>query len=236
MPDRAVGALPADAPRVEPFGDAAVLVSLGDTIDRATNQRVHALARHLDAMPDEDKRIDFGSAVPAYASLLIPFDPHGASAHEVTEYIQELIDGVDLDAGVPDLPARLVEIPVRYGGGAEGPDLLEVAELTGLTPKQVVEAHGSVEYTCFFLGFAPGFGYLGVLPPELEVARRDEPRTRVPQGSVAIAGRQTAVYPSATPGGWHLIGRTDVELWDVQREPPALLAPGDRVRFVPSDA
>jgi KipI family sensor histidine kinase inhibitor len=108
-----------------------------------------------------------------------------------------------------------------------------VAERTSLTPEQVVEAHASVDYACFFLGFTPGFGYLGVLPPELELPRRDEPRTRVPAGSVAIAGRQTAVYPSPTPGGWHLIGHTDAVLWDVHRDPPALLTPGDRVRFVP---
>ncbi len=236
MSERAAEGLPIAAPaRVEPFGDAAVLVTLGEEIDRATNQRLHAVARYLDAMPDAGKRIAFGTAVPAYASLLIPFDAHRASAHDVTEYILELIDDHDLDCGVPDLTSRLVEIRVHYAG-SDGPDLLDVAERTGLTPEQVVEAHGAVDYTCFFLGFSPGFSYLGVLPPELELSRRDEPRKRVPAGSVAIAGRQTAVYPSATPGGWHLIGRTEAELWDVQREPPALLAPGDRVRFVPIDA
>ncbi len=222
----------ADLVRVEPFGDAAVMVTFGATIDPLISRRVHAVARRLDAMREEEKGLAFGISVPAYASLLIPFDPSNASAHEAAQQITELIDGFDLDDGPTDLPSRLVEIGVRYGGH-QGPDLIDVAERTGLTPEQVVEAHASVDYTCFFLAFAPGFGYLGLLPAELELPRRDDPRTRVPAGSVAIAGRQTAVYPSSTPGGWHLIGRTEAVLWDISRDPPALLSPGDRVRFVP---
>lgn len=218
--------------RVEPFGDAAVLVTFGETIDRDVNRRVHSVARQLDAIPEGAKEVPFGTSVPAYASLLVPFDRWEVTAHEAVQYLQALIDGLDLDLQDPGPPARLVEIPVRYGGD-HGPDLADVAERTGLTLERVVEAHASVDYDCFFLGFAPGFGYLGLLPQELELPRRDEPRTRVPAGSVAIAGRQTAVYPSATPGGWHLIGRTEAALWDVERDPPALLAPGDTVRFVP---
>ncbi len=216
--------------RVEPYGDAAVLVTLGDTIDLDVNRRVHAIAQYLDAMDEGLKDFTWGSSVPAYASLLIPFDRWEVSAHEAAQYFQELIDELDIGREAEAL-SRTVEIAVRYGG-EDGSDLLDVSERTGLTPSQVSEAHASVDYACFFLGFAPGFGYLGVLPAELELPRRGEPRTRVPAGSVAIAGRQTAVYPSATPGGWHLIGRTEAVLWDVQREPPALLAPGDRVRFV----
>lgn len=220
-------------PRVAPFGDAAVLITLADELDPEVNRWVHAVARQLGAMPREERRIAFGTPVPAYASLLVPFDGLEASAHEAADYVQELIAGSDLQDGRPDESSRRVELPVRYGGG-DGPDLLEVADRTGLTPEQVVEAHAAVDYSCFFLGFAPGFGYLGMLPVELELARREEPRTRVTAGSVAIAGRQTAVYPSATPGGWHLIGRTEAVLWDVRRDPPALLAAGDRVRFVPA--
>jgi len=218
--------------RVEAFGDAAVLITFGDTIDPLVNRWVHTVARRLDAMPDGERDLAFGTPVPAYASLLVPFDRWTVSAHEAVQYLEGVIEGVDLDSTGPDLPPRLVGIPVRYGGHG-GPDLLEVAERTSLTPEQVVEAHASLDYACFFLGFTPGFGYLGVLPPELELPRRDEPRTRVPAGSVAIAGRQTAVYPSPTPGGWHLIGQTEAVLWDVHRDPPALLAAGDRVRFVP---
>ncbi|MDQ3553697.1 MAG: 5-oxoprolinase subunit PxpB [Chloroflexota bacterium] len=227
MSDRAIGRV-----RAEPFGDAAVLVTFGETIDRDVNRRVHTVARQLDAMPEGDKDFAFSRSVPAYSSLLIPFDRWEVSAHEAAQYLQGLIDGFDLDLQDPGPPTRLVEIPVRYGGD-QGHDLLDVAGRTGLTPAQVLDAHASVDYDCFFLGFAPGFGYLGLLPKELELPRRGEPRTRVPAGSVAIAGRQTAVYPSATPGGWHLIGRTKAVLWDVSRDPPALLAPGDKVRFVP---
>ena len=120
---------------------------------------------------------------------------------------------------------------MRYGG-EDGPDLEAVAELVGLTPAHVVEIHSSVLYRAYMLGFSPGFAYLGVLPPELEVPRLGTPRQRVPSGSVAIAGRQTAVYPQATPGGWQLIGRTEAELWNPSREQPALIRAGDTVRFV----
>ena len=125
-------------------------------------------------------------------------------------------------------------IPVRYGG-ADGPDLLEVAERVGLASERVAELHASVVYRVAILGFMPGFAYLGELPQALRLPRRDTPRTRVPAGSVAIAGLQTAVYPAATPGGWHLLGRTDVRLWDIDRDPPAMLRPGDQVRFEPID-
>jgi len=218
--------------RVEPFGDSAVLITVGDTIDPLVNQRVHAVARQLDAMPKGERVFAFETSVPAYSSLLVPFDRWAVSAHEAAQYLEGLIEELDLPSAMPDLPSRLVEIHVRYGGHG-GPDLLEVAERTSLTPEQVVEAHASVDYACFFLGFAPGFGYLGVLPQALDLPRRHEPRSRVPAGSVAIAGRQTAVYPSPTPGGWHLIGHTEAVLWDVHRDPPALLAAGCRVRFVP---
>lgn len=127
--------------------------------------------------------------------------------------------------------ARLVEIPTRYGG-SDGEDLSLVAELTGMNEAEVVDLYGGTEYEVFMLGFAPGFAYLGLVPEAIALPRRATPRPRVPAGSVAIAGRQTAVYPVETPGGWHLIGRTDLVLWDAARREPALLAPGDRVRFV----
>ncbi|HLB54334.1 MAG TPA: 5-oxoprolinase subunit PxpB, partial [Gemmatimonadales bacterium] len=120
-----------------------------------------------------------------------------------------------------------VLIPVRY----DGPDLEEVSARTSLTREEVIRRHTAPEYLVYLLGFAPGFGYLGDLDPALILPRRSAPRTRVPAGSVAIAGAQTAVYPLETPGGWHLIGRTTLSLFDPRRDPPALLAPGDRVRF-----
>jgi KipI family sensor histidine kinase inhibitor len=131
------------------------------------------------------------------------------------------------------MPAgRLVEIEVRYGG-ADGPDLDDVARLHDLRPEDVVEIHAGAEYLAYFLGFAPGFAYLGPVPASIATPRLDLPRPRVPPGSIAIGGTQTAVYPTETPGGWRLIGRTDSRVWDLAREPPALITPGDRVRFVP---
>lgn len=126
---------------------------------------------------------------------------------------------------------RVVEIPVRYGGD-DGPDLADVAAHTGLTPEEVVRRHSAGSYTVYFLGFQPGFAYLGGLDPALATPRRTEPRLAVPAGAVGIGGEQTGVYPAAAPGGWQLIGRTVLPLFLPERDPPSLLAPGDTVRFV----
>lgn len=135
------------------------------------------------------------------------------------------------EAGAEVAPGALLEIPVRYGG-VDGPDLAAVAGLHGLSEDEAVERHCAREYVVNFLGFAPGFAYLGGLDPMLHAPRLAVPRPRVPAGSVAIGGELTGVYPSALPGGWNLIGRTDLTLFDAAREPAALLGPGDRVRFV----
>lgn len=135
-------------------------------------------------------------------------------------------------AGIPDPPARLVTIPVRYGG-ADGPDLDDVARLTGLPAGEVIARHAAATYSVRFLGFTPGFAYLGPLDPSLVCPRLDRPRRAVPAGSVAIAADQTAVYPASTPGGWRLIGRTTQVMFDPRREPMSLLAMGDLVRFEP---
>ena len=130
-----------------------------------------------------------------------------------------------------DFQSRRIEIPVRYGG-AEGPDLDEVARHSGLSREEVVRLHQAGEYTVYFLGFQPGFAYLGGMDPRLATARRKEPRVAVPAGTLGIGGEQTGIYPSAAPGGWQLIGRTSVLLFDPARDPPSLLLPGDTVRFV----
>ncbi|CAG2131834.1 5-oxoprolinase subunit B [Cupriavidus yeoncheonensis] len=126
---------------------------------------------------------------------------------------------------------RLVEIPVRYGG-EHGPDLADVAAHTGLSPQEVVRRHSAGEYVVYFLGFQPGFAYMGGLAPELATPRRREPRLAVPAGSVGIGGEQTGIYPASAPGGWQLIGHTDAALFVADRDPPSLFAPGDTVRFV----
>jgi KipI family sensor histidine kinase inhibitor len=219
------------APRIVPYGDAAFLVELGGGMDPAANAAALAVARAIRA----DRSGPWGCPVPAYDTVVVPFDPLLTGGDEAQSRLAALVDPV---AGMPAAEARertdrdVLEIPVRYGG-ADGPDLDEVAGRLGLTPAEVVAAHAGTTYRVFFLGFAPGFGYLGTLPERIAVPRRPDPRTRVPAGSVAIAGLQTAVYPATMPGGWNLIGRTDLATWDPRRDPPALLRAGGAVRFVP---
>jgi KipI family sensor histidine kinase inhibitor len=167
--------------------------------------------------------------VPAYASVLVRFDPRVTDAAAI-EVALHSMPGVDIRGF--SQRTRLVRIPVRYGD-AEGPDLAAVAQQVGLSPAEVIRLHTSAIQRVYFIGFLAGYPYLGNLPPALAVPRLPIPRTRVPAGSVGIAGRQTGIYPVASPGGWHLIGRSEVSLFDPTQDPPALLRPGDRVRFVP---
>jgi KipI family sensor histidine kinase inhibitor len=213
---------------VRPFGDSAVLVSLGDRVDRRLNRRARRIAA---AVAEERTRgLPFGAPVPAYASVLVPFELERMTTEAAQAEVARIAWAVSPEGANDDAAAgRMIEIQTTY----DGEDLRAVAERVGLTTLDVIEMHASTEYEVFMLGFAPGFAYLGVLPEAIAVPRLASPRPRVPTGRVAIAERQTAVYPSATPGGWNLIGRTDVVMWDVNRNPPSLLAPGDRVRFVP---
>jgi KipI family sensor histidine kinase inhibitor len=216
--------------KVVPFGEAAFLVVLGERISVPLNRRTHALDAAVRAgLPAAD---GWGNPVPAYASLVVPFDPERLDPAAARERLAAIIDSAARTPLGPDRGGRLVEIPVRYGG-PDGPDLAEVAERLGMAPEAVVRAHAGRTYRVYLLGFVPGFAYLGTLPLRLVLPRRPTPRPAVPPGSVGIAAAQTAVYPVATPGGWHLIGRTDLPLWDPSADPPARLAPGDRVRFVP---
>ena len=199
--------------KLRPAGERGLLVELDDL---ETVHRLHAALRDLDPPGVVE-------LVPGYRTLLVVAGPGSAGALD------------ELAAGLPELelpPAgevagEPVEIPVSY----DGEDLPEVASLTGLDAEEVVRRHTAPEYTVAFLGFSPGFPYLVGLDPALEVPRRDTPRTSIPAGSVGLAGGQTGIYPTASPGGWQLIGRTDVTLFDPERDPPALLAPGSRLRF-----
>ncbi len=223
------GAELASRPRIDRMGDAALLLTLGDEVAPDVNDLVHRVVAELAAPAAAVGGL--GTPVPAYASVLLPFDPDALSEAAARATIRAALRRA-LD-GPTAAPGRLVEIPVRYGG-PDGPDLAEVAERTGRSEADVVALHAGPEYRVFLVGFVPGFPYLGVLPEGLALPRRATPRVRIPAGSVAIAGRQTGVYPFATPGGWHLLGRTDAPVWDARRDPPALFAPGDRVRFVPA--
>ncbi len=216
-------------PRIEPFGDAAILVTLGDQIDVDLNARVHMLAGMVERLRERDRR--FHRPIPAYASLLVPFDPTELTLDTAATVLEPLAAEVISVELVGGLDRPVVDIRVHYGGPS-GPDLEQVAATLDLRPADVVEIHSGATYRVFMLGFAPGFAYLGPLPPALATPRLATPRLRVPAGSVAIADNQTAIYPFATPGGWRLIGRTDEWLWNVDRSPPTRFVPGDRVRFI----
>jgi KipI family sensor histidine kinase inhibitor len=217
-------------PRVEPFGDGAVLITFAGDATVASAARAQSLAARIRAA--RTAPLGWGAVVPAAASVLVHLDPLAADLDDTLAALQAL--ATEPHSGDDEWPADAptTEIAVRYGGEG-GPDLVAVAEATGLTPRQVIEAHSSVEYRVLFLGFAPGFAYLGPLPDGLVIARRASPRVRVPAGSVAIGGPYTAVYPLASPGGWHLIGSTAHRAWDPAVAPEGLLAPGALVRFVP---
>lgn len=202
--------------RILPAGDAGVLVELAD-LDEVG--RLYAALRR-DPPPGT---LDL---VPATRTVLLTLDRARTDPDTVAAAVRALTLPDAQTAG----PADLVEIPTRY----DGPDLAEVATLTGLTEDEVVRRHGESEWTVAFCGFAPGFAYLTGGDPALGVPRRTTPRTAVPAGSVGLADSFSGAYPRRMPGGWQLIGRTDAVLWDPDREPPALLPPGTRVRFVPA--
>jgi inhibitor of KinA len=203
--------------RFHPLGDAALLAELGTRLDTALNTRAIALASAL------KKRRDVRQAIAGYASVTVHFDPDLVSHDALTAAIKRLASKRPPMAE----PGRLHRIPVVY----EGPDMEAVSAVLGMDVAKIVEIHTRPIYRVFLVGFVPGWGYLGPLPEELELPRRHVPRTRVPAGSVAIAGRQTGIYPLAVPGGWHLIGRTSVKLFLPDSDPPCLFRAGDRVKF-----
>jgi KipI family sensor histidine kinase inhibitor len=192
------------------------------------NEKVRKLLRLLELEPVEGVR----NLHPAYCSLLVKFDALKLRHEEMEGILRGYLARID-DVKLPE--PRLVEIPVCYGSEFES-DLAEVAALRGMTAAQVVERHTAVEYLVYFLGFVPGFAYLGELDKELVTPRLASPRRRVAAGSVGIAGNQTGVYPFATPGGWRLLGRTPVKMFRADREGLSLLTIGDRVKFTPIDA
>lgn len=206
------------APRIRPFGEGALLVELDQRIDIE-------IARRAAAIADAWERNGHGAAIPAYASVVLRFDPLQLDPAAAERAAATILSA----RATSTLSARSVEIPTGY----DGADLAEVAAASGMSIDALITAHASREYVAYFLGFMPGFAYLGDLDGRIRAPRRSSPRPRVPAGSVAIADGQTAVYPFDSPGGWQLIGRTDAHMFDADRDPPNLIQPGDRVRFVP---
>nr|WP_155106680.1 5-oxoprolinase subunit PxpB [Intestinirhabdus alba] len=204
------------------LGETAVVLELEPPVTLASQKRIWGLARRLVDMPDVVE------AIPGMNNITVILREPQTLALDALERLQRWWE--ESEALEPD--SRSIDIPVIYGNEA-GPDLAEVARHSGLSERQAVELHSSVDYVVWFLGFQPGFPYLGSLPERLHTPRRAEPRLQVPAGSVGIGGSQTGVYPLATPGGWQLIGRTTLRLFDPRRDEPVLLRPGDSVRFVP---
>ncbi len=203
--------------RIQPLGDTALLAELGTRLDTAINTRAIALAAAL------KKRRDVRQAIAGYASVTVHFDPDQATHDSLASAIKRLA------AKRPPMlePGRLHRIPVTY----DGPDMQAASAQLALSAEKIVELHTQPIYRVFLVGFVPGWAYLGPLPEELVLPRRPVPRTQVPAGSVAIAGRQTGIYPLSTPGGWHLIGHTNVKLFLPDSDPPCLFRAGDRVKF-----
>src|SRR5690348_14665222 len=218
---------------LSPLGDRVLRIELGRTIDPVVHRRVRAVCARLESRPVAGTI----ELVPAFASVAVHYDPalvaDDRTATAPYARFAASVEAALAGLGEVALPEpRTIEIPVCYGGEF-GPDLEEVAQRHAITSNEAVRLHSEAAYSVYMLGFAPGFAYLGGLPPQLATPRRDEPRVAVPAGSVGIGGIQTGIYPLVSPGGWQLIGRTPLRLFDPARERPTLLAVGDRVCFRP---
>jgi KipI family sensor histidine kinase inhibitor len=211
--------------RIIPASDSALLVRFDDRISFEAHSRVIALLLAFEKRGDHRIR----NLHPAYASLLIDFDPLSATHHE----LETLVLSLSSKPAIPEvMTTDAIEIPVCYDPEF-APDLVNVAQHLGLSPQQVATLHAAGEYRVYFLGFSPGFAYLGGVSQALQVPRLATPRIHVRAGSVGLAGEQTGIYPSDSPGGWQLIGRTPHRMFDPSQNPASRLRPGDRVRFRP---
>jgi inhibitor of KinA len=210
--------------RVLPAGDTALVVEFGELIDRQLSARVLALARRL----NEIRLEGVVETVPTFRSLMVHYDPLVLPAARLTARIAELIEGVQLT----EQPSRLWYLPACYDA-AFALDLCDIAAHTGLSQAQVIERHSATTYHVYMLGFLPGQAYMGDLPVEFALRRRDTPRPKIPAGALAIAASMTCIFPLETPCGWHIIGRSPVPLWRRRPHASALLAPGDKVSFTP---
>ena len=205
---------------VRPFGERAFLIELEQRIDAAIVGAARAIA-------DTWEATGMGEAIPAYASVVVGFDPARTAWADAAAAGAAL--AADPPADVASVGGRLIEVPTVY----DGPDLDDTAAHSGLPTSELIALHSGREYQALFLGFMPGLAYCGTLDPRIVAPRLASPRPRVPTGSVAVAPGQTIVYPVDSPGGWRLIGRTDLVVFDPSREPAALIRAGDRLRFVP---
>lgn len=212
-------------PRILPFGDQAILVGFGAEINPEINRSVRAFSERAKAY-----RIPgIGPLVPSYSSVLIPYNPFLLSFSETAAWARELL-AIEPKPG--ESTEMIKEVPVIYGG-PYGPDISFVAEYNGIGIPEVIRLHTTPTYLVYVIGGFPGLAAMGTVPSRIETPRLSNPRTKVAPGSVAIAGQQTGIYAIESPGGWQLIGRTPLRLFDPDRNPPSYFHPGDRVRFRP---
>lgn len=214
-------------PKIVPLGDSSTLIQLGDEIDLEVNQHVHALAQLIEASSINGVI----ETVPAYATLLVYYDPLVLSFAQIKDHLRVKISQVE---ETTSRKPRQVEVPVRYDGEF-GIDLENVARHLHLSVEDVIRIHSEKIYTVYMMGFTPGYPYMGKLDDALIMPRLETPRTRVAAGTVAIAGSQTGIYSVDSPGGWRLIGWTPLKLFDPESDSPFLFSPGDEVKFVVED-
>jgi inhibitor of KinA len=217
--------------RLVSVGESVVVVELEERIDRDINARAIALASRVRGSSLPGIR----DVVPTFRSVAVYFDPLLTDYESLIVRLKQHVTAPDLSVPQDSDATEPIRVPVCYGGDF-GPDLVDVAKFAGVTESEAAQIHASTTYRVFMLGFLPGFAYMGTVDSRIAAPRRPTPRTRVPAGSVAIAGQQTGIYPSESPGGWQLIGRTPLRPFDPLRAAPSVFSAGDLVRFYPIQA
>ena len=215
-------------PTISPVGDCAISIDFGQVIDPKINRHIRQTIERI----QELKLDGITELVPTYCALLIQYDAMLYSYSDICNLMEPLLEPSATDDA--NERVTVIEIPTVYGGEF-GPDLGFVASHNNLSEDEVVSIHSGTDYLVYMLGFIPGFTYLGGMDPRIATPRLSSPRTLIPAGSVGIAGEQTGTYPSDSPGGWQIIGRTPVTMYDMSKEQAALLSAGDYVRYVPID-
>jgi KipI family sensor histidine kinase inhibitor len=211
-------------PPPKPLGDSSILYEFSDCENQELNLAIHRLTNLISA-----QNLSWvEEVIPGYTTILVIYNPIQVGYRAATEALSSLLPFTN---GLENAPARLIEIPVQYGGSC-GPDLEDVASHCQLSPDEVIRIHTSVDYLVYMMGFTPGFPYLGGMSDKIAAPRLPTPRQNVLAGSVGIAGRQTGIYPVDSPGGWRIIGKTELCLFDASKEDPCLIHPGDTVRFI----